>query len=79
MLASNVVLLVRFIAHERPAKTFGYARLKLGRVGEGEFKVAGEIKESEYVAVQDKLLGYVTVTFKVEALYARNVAVILRP
>ena len=68
MLASNVHLLVR-ILEEGPAsssrRVFGYARLRLGRVGEGEFRLTGEVKESEYVTVQDEVVGYVTGIFKV--------------
>lgn len=65
MLASNVNLLVRVILEESPGKAFGYARLRLGRVGEGEFQVTGEIKETEYVSIQDQMLGYITIKFKV--------------
>lgn len=65
MLASNVSLVVRVLVAESPGRTVGYARLRLGRVGEGEFQVTGEIKETEYVSVQDQLLGYVTIKFKV--------------
>lgn len=66
MLASNVNLLVRVVKGASASRrVFGYARLRLGRVGEGEFRVTGEIKESEYITVQDELLGYVTVIFKV--------------
>lgn len=66
MLASNVILLARVLVADSPGRrAFGYARLRLGRVGEGEFKVTGEIKETEYVSVQDQVLGYMTINFKV--------------
>lgn len=70
MLASNVHLLVLVRILEEGAapsswRVFGYARLRLGRVGEGGFQVTGEVKESKYITVQDELLGYVTVKFKV--------------
>ena len=65
MLASNVTMLVRVLVVDCPGKAVGYARLGLGRVGEGEFTVSGEIKETEYVSAQDQLLGYITITFKV--------------
>lgn len=65
MLASNIFLLVRVVVANGSGQTFGYARLRLGRVGEGQFKVSGEVKESEYVSPQDNLLGYVTVSFEV--------------
>lgn len=65
MLASNVILLVRVVVADGSGRTCGYARLRLGRVGEGVFKVSGEVKESEHVSPQDNLLGYVTVSFKV--------------
>lgn len=67
MLASNVVLLVRVVVADSLATACGYARLRLGRVGEGEFTLTGEVKESEYVTVQDKLLGHVTVNFTVRS------------
>lgn len=66
MLASNVTLLVRVQVADGPGKAFGYARLALGRVGEGEFTVTGDIKETEYVSAQDQLLGYITINFKVD-------------
>lgn len=65
MLASNVILLARVLVADSPGRALGYARLRLGRVGEGDFKVAGEIRETEYVSIQDQVLGYITVTFKV--------------
>lgn len=65
MLASNVVLLARVLVADSPGRAFGYARLRLGRVGEGNFKVTGEIKETEYVSMQDQVLGYITISFKV--------------
>lgn len=68
MLASNVIILVRVLLSttaDAPEKTFGFARLRLGRVGEGEFDISGEIKESEYITPQDELLGQITVNFKV--------------
>lgn len=65
MLASNVSLLIRVLVADSPGKAFGYARLRLGRVGEGEFQVTGEIKETQYVSIQDQLLGYITIKFKV--------------
>lgn len=71
MLASNVNLLVR-VTQGAERKVFGYARLRLGRVGQGEFRLTGEVKESEYITVQDVLLGYVTVLFKVGADNAKN-------
>lgn len=79
MLASNVNLLVR-VTHGDNAKRklFGYARLRLGRVGEGEFRLTGEVKESEYITVQDQLLGYITVDFKVGGL-GKNCFCILSP
>lgn len=68
MLASSVILLVRVLVADSTGKPYGYARLRLGRVGEGEFQVAGEIKETEYVSIQDQLLGYITINFKVWTL-----------
>lgn len=70
MLASNVNLLVRVLVADSPGRPFGYARLRLGRVGEGEFQVTGEIKVTEYVSIQDQLLGYITIKFKVRILQA---------
>lgn len=43
MLASNVIMLVRVIT-DCPEKPFGYARLRLGTVGEGEFNLDGEVR-----------------------------------
>lgn len=43
MLASNVVMLVKVTIADGQEKTLGYARLRLGRVGEGEFNVDGEV------------------------------------
>ncbi len=79
MLASNVTLLVRVQVADGPGKAFGYARLALGRVGEGEFTVTGDIKETEYVSAQDQLLGYITINFKVDmnVLSRRSVVVAL--
>lgn len=66
MLASNVFVLARVLVADSPGRRpFGYARLRLGRVGEGDFKVTGEIKETEYVSAQDQVLGYITIKFKV--------------
>lgn len=70
MLASSVNLLVRVLVADSPGRTFGYARLRLGRVGEGDFQVTGEIKETEYVSIQDQLLGYITIKFKVRIVDA---------
>lgn len=70
MLASNIILLARVLEAEPPGKVFGYARLRLGQVGEGDFQVTGEIKETEYVCIQDQLLGYITITFKVSETHA---------
>jgi len=69
MLASNVTLLVRVLVADGSGRAFGYARLALGRVGEGEFTLTGDIKETEYVSVQDRLLGYITIKFKVRRGY----------
>eukprot|EP00752_Nemacystus_decipiens_P011328 g10066.t1 len=74
MLASNVHLLVRVLVADSPGRTFGFARLRLGRVGEGEFKVTGEIRETEYVSVQDQLLGYITIKFTVTPNFTLNLA-----
>lgn len=65
MLASNGHLLVKVVMAGEPEATFGYARLSLMGLGEGNFELTGEIKESEYVTPQDELLGYVMVAFKV--------------
>lgn len=43
MLASNVVMQVKVLTTDPPEETLGYARLRLGRVGEGEFDVDGEV------------------------------------
>lgn len=48
MLASNVGMLVKFIVADDQEKTLGYARLRLGRVGEGEFNVDGEVNRSSF-------------------------------
>lgn len=69
MLASNIIMLVRVGFADSPGRTFGYARLGLGRVGEGEFEVAGEVKESEHATFQDELVGYVTAKFKVRHVH----------
>ncbi|CAM9405507.1 unnamed protein product, partial [Ectocarpus sp. 4 AP-2014] len=74
MLASSVILLVRVFVANSTGKPYGYARLRLGRVGEGEFQVAGEIKETEYVSIQDQLLGYITINFKVTPNFSLNLA-----
>lgn len=65
MLASNVTLLARVLVADSPGRAFGHARLRLGRVGEGEFKITGEIKETQYVSIQDQVLGYITIQCKV--------------
>lgn len=72
MLASNIFLLVRVLVADSPGNVFGYARLRLGQVGEGNFQVTGEIKETEFVSIQDQLLGYITITFKVKDTYVRT-------
>lgn len=74
MLASNVHLLVRVLVADSPGRTFGFARLRLGRVGEGDFQVAGEIRETEYVSIQDQLLGYITIKFKVRRVLLRIIS-----
>ncbi|CAM9205957.1 unnamed protein product, partial [Scytosiphon promiscuus] len=74
MLASNVTLHVRVLAANSPGRVLGYARLRLGQVGEGDFQVTGEIKETEYVCIQDQLLGYITTTFKVTPNFSLTLA-----
>jgi hypothetical protein len=66
MLASNSNLFIKVVMAGEPEATFGYARLSLNGLGEGEhFERTAEIKESEYVTPQDELLGYITISFKV--------------
>ena len=56
-----------------PEATFGYARLSLNGLGEGDaFERRAEIRESEYVTPHDELLGYVTIKFKVTLNFIVN-------
>ncbi|CAM9536665.1 unnamed protein product [Chrysoparadoxa australica] len=73
MLAGNSGLFCKVVILGEPEMTLGYARLGLHSLGQGEFDLTGEIKESEYVSMQDELLGYITVSFTVVQNFLLNV------
>lgn len=56
---------VRVQLADVPGRPLGYARLRLGTIGEGEFQLTGEVKGTEYATIQDELMGHITIGFKV--------------
>jgi hypothetical protein len=65
MLSGNSHIFVKVAMTGETEAVFGYAKLSLLGLGEGDFELTGEIKESEYVTPHDELLGYLTVSFTV--------------
>ncbi len=51
---------------------YGYTRLQLPTMGEGEYHLNGEVKESEYIAPLDEALGTLSVSFTVTPNFALN-------
>ncbi len=47
-------------------------KLQLPTMGEGEYNLTGEVKESEYMTPHDEVLGTLSVSFTVTPNFALN-------